>query len=141
MSGNPADIRRAPVNVAGLVLEHVEEAVGGVKHVAATGVDDTFGFAGGAGGVEDEQDVFGVHHFWFTAAVLSVHLFVVPNVVASVPGNIVASVPVHQDRFHAGAADGHSLIDYFLYGDVLSPPLVVVGTDDDLTIRIVDAIC
>lgn len=40
MSGDPADVRRAPVDVLGLVVEHQLEGGGGVEHVAADGVEN-----------------------------------------------------------------------------------------------------
>src|SRR5690606_1666226 len=60
--GDPADVGRAPVDVrGGLEVEDVAVGVGGLGEVAAGGVDDALGPAGGAGGVEDEQRVLGLH--------------------------------------------------------------------------------
>src|SRR5699024_8397601 len=61
VAGDPADVGGAPVDVlAGLVVEHDVVRVGRLREVAARGVDDALGLAGGAGGVEDEQGVLGV---------------------------------------------------------------------------------
>lgn len=41
MPGDPPDVRRAPVHVVGLVVEHHFEGGGGVEHVAADGVENS----------------------------------------------------------------------------------------------------
>src|SRR5690606_2631500 len=50
VAGDPADVRRAPVDVrGGLEVEDVAVGVGGLGEVAAGGVDDALGLSGGAG--------------------------------------------------------------------------------------------
>lgn len=41
VSGDPADVRRAPVHVVMVMVEDVLEGEGGVEQVAGNGVDDT----------------------------------------------------------------------------------------------------
>ncbi|MNI95302.1 hypothetical protein D3C73_1535520 [compost metagenome] len=61
MAGDPADVGGAPVHVRfGMEVEHGFVGVGALGEVAAGGVQDALGLAGGAGGVEDEQRVLGV---------------------------------------------------------------------------------
>src|SRR5690606_34963361 len=61
VAGDPADVGGAPVDVGlGLEVEDRVVGVGGLREVAAGGVEDALGPAGGAGGVEDEQRVLGV---------------------------------------------------------------------------------
>lgn len=40
VSGDPPDVRRTPVDIMGLVVEHQFEGGGGVEHVAADGVEN-----------------------------------------------------------------------------------------------------
>jgi acyl-CoA synthetase (AMP-forming)/AMP-acid ligase II len=61
VAGDPADIGGAPEDVAVVVVEDVLMGHRGIDEVAAGGVHDALGLAGGAGGVEDEERVFGVH--------------------------------------------------------------------------------
>ena len=61
VAGDPADVGGAPVDVAVVVVEDVLVGHRGVDEVAAGRVHDALGLAGGAGGVEDEQRVLGVH--------------------------------------------------------------------------------
>ena len=61
VSGDPADVGGAPVDVLSrFVIEDVVVGVRGLGEVAAGGVDDALGLSGGAGGVENEQGMFGV---------------------------------------------------------------------------------
>ena len=58
MASDPADVGCTPVDV---VVAEVEDVFGGevgADRIAARGVDESFGFAGGAGGVEDVERVF-----------------------------------------------------------------------------------
>jgi hypothetical protein len=61
VAGDPADIGSAPKDFAGVIIEHVLMGEAGPDQIAAGGVQHAFRLAGGAGGVEDEQGVFGVH--------------------------------------------------------------------------------
>ena len=59
--GDPADIGGAPEHVGFLLdVEDVVVGVGRLGEVAAAGVHDALGLAGGPRGVEQEQRVFGV---------------------------------------------------------------------------------
>ena len=49
VSGDPADVCRAPVHVVGLVVEHQFEGGGGVEHVAADGMEDSLQARGALG--------------------------------------------------------------------------------------------
>lgn len=50
VSRDPADVRRAPVHVVGLVVEHQLEGGGGVEHVAADRVEDSLQTRGASEG-------------------------------------------------------------------------------------------
>src|ERR1700756_5033599 len=59
--GDPADVGGAPKHVAfGLDVEDVVVRVGGLGEIAAAGVHDALGFAGGARGIQQEQRLLGV---------------------------------------------------------------------------------
>ena len=60
VAGDPADVRRAPVDVIFMHVEDVFMGQSAVQQVAGGSVDDPLGFAGGTGGVEHEQKVFSV---------------------------------------------------------------------------------
>ena len=60
VAGDPADVGRAPVDVVVAQVEDVFAGEVGLHGVAAGGVDQAFGLAGGAGGVEDVERVFGI---------------------------------------------------------------------------------
>ena len=61
VAGHPADIGRAPVDVAVVVVEDVLVRDRGVDEIAAGGVQHALGLAGRARGVEDEERVLRVH--------------------------------------------------------------------------------
>ena len=57
MTGDPADIGGAPVDIIFVVLEYIFEGESGVDHITRIGVDHSLGHPGGSGGVEDEQRI------------------------------------------------------------------------------------
>src|SRR5437764_15447011 len=84
MPGDPADVGGAPVNV---FLFEVEHPVGGERrtyHVAAGRMEDPFGFACGAGRVEDVEWVLGIYMLGVDDGILGYggHLLVPPHVSA-----------------------------------------------------------
>src|SRR4029079_15791757 len=61
VTGDPADVGGAPVDVAIVIIEHVLVRDRGVDQIAAGGVQHAFWLPGGAGGVKDEQRVLRLH--------------------------------------------------------------------------------
>ena len=61
VAGDPADVGGAPEDVFLLEVEDVFAGEVGLDRVAAGGVEQALGLAGGAGGVEQEERVFGIH--------------------------------------------------------------------------------
>jgi hypothetical protein len=59
VTGNPADISRAPINVAIVVIENQLVCHRGIEDVTAGGVQHAFWFASGTRGIEDEQRILG----------------------------------------------------------------------------------
>ena len=61
VAGDPADVGRAPVDLAVAIVEDLLVGQRRIDQVAAGGVQHALGLAGRAGGVEDEQRVLGAH--------------------------------------------------------------------------------
>ena len=90
MAGHPTDIGSAPVNIPGLVIKHHFMGIGRIDHIAASGVQHAFGFAGGAGGIENEKRVFGGHFFRHTFTRSLVHGGKGVNIQMLVPLDFIA---------------------------------------------------
>ena len=58
---HPADVGRAPEDVAIVIIEHIFVGEGGVQRVAGGGVQHALRLSGRSRRVEDEQRIFGVH--------------------------------------------------------------------------------
>src|SRR6187402_4007567 len=63
MAGDPADVRRAEVNIVLMEIEDVLRCEVGSDGVSTGGVDVALGFAGGSAGVQDVERVFRIHPF------------------------------------------------------------------------------
>ena len=139
MAGDPAHIGGAAVDFALAVVEHVAVREHREEQVAGLGVEHAFGFAGRAGGVEDEERVFGVHHLRFGLGGLAADGFVPPDVAPVLHRHVAARVLVDEDEFDA--------VDVFEGGvDVglerhrpTAAPTLVLG-DDRLAGRVGDAV-
>ena len=99
MPGDPADVGGAPVDVVLLDVEDVVMRGRRADQVAAGGVHDALGFAGGAAGVEDEEHVLGVHGLGGAFIGSAGDEFVPPEVAARFHVRLggVADAP-HDDR-------------------------------------------
>ena len=95
VSGDPPDVRGAPVHLAGLVVEHVLERGPRTEHVPGGGVNDTLGLPGAPGGVQHEQRVLGLDPLALAVGGNSRHL-VVPPRVSSVHHRALAREPVNK---------------------------------------------
>lgn len=120
VAGDPAHVRRAPEDVAGLVIEDVVVRVSGVGEVAAGGVEDALGFPGGTAGVEDEERVFRIHDLGRANRRGGGERVVPPDIAAG----------LHLDG-RAGAADDED----FLHGRGAMGGLVGVGLHRDIVLR------
>jgi len=56
MSGDPADVGGAPINVTRMVVKHVFESGGGVHQITSSGVKYSFGFSRRAAEKEDGKN-------------------------------------------------------------------------------------
>src|SRR6185312_8097755 len=87
MGGDPGQVGGAPVHVVAPavrvgVREEERVAPGGLGEVAAGGVHQALGLAGGAGGVHDEQRCFGLERLGVVRARLRLDGLVPPQVPA-----------------------------------------------------------
>ena len=141
MAGDPADVGGAPVDVVVFEVENDLRGVGGVGQVAAGGVVDALGLAGGAGGVEDEQHVLGVHGLGRAVALDIVvgHDVVPPDVAAGLHLDVVAGVAQHDALFDGGAfLEGFVGVGLQRYG--LARADDGVADHDDFRFAVVDAV-
>ncbi len=109
MARHPADIGRAPVDIAVVIIEDVLVGHRNVDEIAARRVQHALRLAGRAGRVEDEERVLGLHAGRRTIARHRQHFLVVPDVAARRPAGLAA-----------GAAHDEHLVDddVLLGGDV-----------------------
>ncbi len=82
VAGDPADIGGAPVDVFFFQIEDPFRGEVGADGIAAGGVHNAFGFAGGAGGVEDVKRMFGVERLGRAFVGGIGHQFVPPVIAA-----------------------------------------------------------
>ena len=136
---DPADVGGAPVDLAFLIVEDVLVGGGGIDQVATGGVQGALGLAGGAGGVEDEQRVLGVHGLGRAHRVGGGHGLVVPDVAALGPGDVTAGALNDDDGVDVGAlVEGG--VGVLLQRHVAAAAHTLVGGDDDAAIGVEDAV-
>ncbi len=143
VAGDPADVGRAPVDVRFRVqVEHGLVGVGGLGEVAAGGVQDALGLAGGAGGVEDEQRVLGVVAHGGVLGGGRPDGVGPPVVPALVPVHVLAVALDHHDVLHgvpvAVSLAGQGVVDRGLQGAGLAAAVGAVGGDHELGLGVLD---
>ncbi|MNM95739.1 hypothetical protein D3C81_1081960 [compost metagenome] len=137
--GHPADIGGAPEHFAFTVIEYGLESQGGLQQVAGGGVQHAFGFAGAAGGVEDEQRVFGVHRLGRAVIADLFDRFVVPEVAAFTPGDLAAGALDHHHRTDIRATE-QRLVDVVLQRYGLGAANAFIGSDYGAAIGVEDTV-
>src|SRR5207249_4689636 len=101
VAGDPADIGCAPIHVAvRLDIEHVVVGIGRLGQVTTGGVHDALGLARGAGGVQQEQRVFGVERLGGVFGRRGIHGLVPPSVPAVGPIDVDTGAAHHQNVLH-----------------------------------------
>ncbi len=139
--GDPADVGGAPEHV---VFLEVEDPVGGGDHagqIAAGGVHDALGLAGGAGGVEDVEHVLGVHRLGLAVAGGVLHQ-AVPPVVAplfDVHGELRPAA-LHHHHVLDGRAVLQGLVRELLERQDAAAAVAAVGGDEQLGLGVVDPV-
>ena len=136
---HPADVRRAPVCVLVLQVEHVLRGQVGAAHVPARGVHDALGLAGRAAGVEDVEGVFGIEPGGGAISGGVFHQVVIP----------VVAPPLHRHLVVRAAQDDHRLdrlralarlVRVLLKRHDVPAPEAAVRRQDGLGAAVVDAI-
>src|SRR5690606_30415302 len=102
------------------------------------GVDDALRGAGGAGGVEDEEGVLGVHRLARAVGVYAFERLVEPHVAAVGPGHVAAGVADDEHAADAGRA-AERLVHARLERDRRAGAAALVGGDDDVALGVADA--
>ncbi len=102
VAGHPADVGRAPPDVAVLDVEHPAVRGGCVGEVAARGVNGRLRLGGGTGRVQAEQRVLRLDRLGRMSRRLALDR-VVPPVVAALPhGHVCSRAPQHQHALDGG---------------------------------------
>ena len=139
VSGHPSDVGGTPIGVFFFEVKDVFRGEVGSDHVSAGGVEDAFGLAGGAGGVEYVERVFGVEGCRF-AYVRGVGHDVVPPVVAALFHGDVVFGTFYDDNVFYGRAVFECFVDGgFERDDTAASPSAVCG-DDAIDFGIVNAL-
>ena len=136
---DPADVGRAPVDVAVVVVEDVLVRHGSVEHVPTRAVLDALRLAGGPRRIEDEQRILGRHDRRFEGIGLAAHEFVVPDVPSLAPGHVAASSLHGQDGMHARTV-GQGGLGVLLERDGAPAAQTLVRGDQRLAVRIEDPV-
>jgi hypothetical protein len=129
VTGDPADVGRAPEHVLVAQVEHQLGGVGGADQVAAGGVQDALGLAGGAAGVQREQRVLGVVRRRLVARAGAVDGVVPPHVAALGPAHRVAGPLDHQHALDLGVLEHRPVGRVLERHDVATPPATVGGDE------------
>ena len=138
---DPAGIGRAPVAVLLLEVEHPGEGRADENRIAAVGVQKALGFAGGAGGVEDEERVLGVHDLGLTMrrSDRQRHQVVIPVVAAGFHVDLLAGALDHDHVLDDGRAVDR-FVGHLLEVDRLAAQPGAVGRDQHSALRVLDAV-
>ena len=141
MPGDPADVGGAEEDVLLLQVEHPLRRGVGADEVAAGGVGDALGLAGGARRVEGEQQVLGVHGLRVAARGGLRHQVVVPVVAAVLHVDLgVEPLAVHHHhRLDAGGAV-EGVVGDLLEGDDPAAAVAAVAGHHHLGLHVVDAV-
>ena len=139
VAGNPADVRRAPVDVAVVVVENVFVAHRRMQEIAAGAVLDTLRLPRRTGCVEDKQRIFRRHDLRFASFRLLRRQLVVPDIAVYVPRDVGTGATYAHHRMHVGTvSEGDFGVLLQCHWSATANSLI--GCDDRLAIRIEDAV-
>ncbi len=132
VTGDPAGIGGAPVDVIISDIKDVLRRIVGADRIPTAGVHDALRRSGGAARVEDEERILGIHWFSRAFAALAVHQVVVVDLHLRVESHgIVRIAPQDNNPLHTRCVDDCFLDDLF-EGDRFAAPISVVSSDDQL---------
>ncbi|CAG7021618.1 hypothetical protein PICSAR164_03822 [Mycobacterium avium subsp. paratuberculosis] len=140
VSGDPADVGGAPEHVGvGLDVEDVIVRVGGLGQIAAAGVHDALGLAGGARGVQQKQRLLGGERLGGVFGRGGVDDVVPPQVAAAGPGHVNSGAPHHHNVLDRAVGVGDRLVGGVLERRGLAAAELPVAGDQQLGCRVGDA--
>ena len=132
VAGNPAGVSGAPPAILFFDVKGPRQGRRGIDLIAAMRVQNAFGLAGRAAGVQDEKRIFGIHDFSFGARAghWQRHQLVIPVIAARLHRDVVASALDHNHRIdHRRTAN--SFIDrVFELDDFAAQPGAIAGNQD-----------
>ncbi len=139
MTGDPSDVCCAPVDVGILDIEDPGGGKSGANARSGMGMNYSSGFASGAGGVEDEERICGVHGQRVECCRLAGHKIVPPDIPSLLHGGLLA-VPLYHYHLLDVLKAGDGLICLGLGGDGLPPAIRAIAGDQDLWLAILQAV-
>ena len=139
VAGDPADVGRAPEDVAAVDVEHVLVGHRHREQVAGGGVHDAFGLAGRARRVQDEQRIFRVHGLGLAPRCLRHDQVVIPDVPALGPIHLASGAPQHHRRLHRWAPL-QGFVRIRLHRNAAAATQAFVGGDQHLRTAILDPV-
>ena len=125
VAGHPADIGRAPVDVAVVIVEDVLMRHRGVDEIAAGGVQHALRLAGRARGVEDEERILGLHLLRLAVGRNGRDLVVVPEVAACRPSRSCrrcGARPARSSPSRRALAAMSIALSVFSFSGIVLPP-------------------
>src|SRR5262245_35025734 len=102
MTGDPADVGRAPVNVAIVIVEDILVCERGIDEITARRMQHALRLPRRPRGIEDEEWILGAHLLGRTVGIDLGHLLVEPDVAALRPWHLAPGAAHHEDTLHAG---------------------------------------
>ena len=135
---NPSDIRRAPVNIAVVIVENVLMGHGGVNEITARRMQHALRLSSRARRIKYEQWVFRAHRLGRAIGRSVRHCLVIPNVTTVDPIDVATSPFDHNDCLNLVTQFGGGVRIRFK-GDRTATAQTFVGCYDDIRFTIVDA--
>ena len=141
MSGDPADIGRAPESILIFKIENPLAGLHNIQEISGCGVNNALGLAGAAAGIEYEKDILCVHRLRLAHRldIGSSHFLVIPVIAALLHNNFVARA-LHNEHFLDGRALRHRSIGAGLGGNGLAAAIVAIGGYEHCRITILDSV-
>ncbi len=136
MPGDPADIGRAPIDLAGPVIERQFMAEADPDQIAAGGMKHALGLAGRSRGIEDEQRILRVHRFGPALGGRLLDQIVIPEI--AIAHRDVATGRADDNDFFQPRRVVARRIDIGLERDLLAAAPAFVGGDHQSRSAILD---
>ena len=140
VASDPADVGGTPEQVVFLQIEHPLRGLHRAEQIAAGAVLDAFRLAGGAGGVEQEQRVFGIDEHRIAGRWHVGRQFVPPQIAAGGHRDAVRRALGDDHLLDQRAAQGQRFVDGLLQLDEIAAALVAVGGDHHAGTGVLDAV-